>query len=204
MYTKRKYDWKAIQLDFDNGLTWREVEAKYGCRNTTILKAKRRGELRTPNRSQALKISHSIKPHLYFLTPETKKKISDARKRYILKYPEKAPYRLHHSSHGPSYPETYFKQVFENAGLTLKQYLPFGLYELDFACLKSKIAIEIDGSQHRYDKRIVASDLRKDNFLAINGWRVIRIYWPEYCKKKIDDKKAFVLDIVKCIERTDC
>ena len=50
---------------------------------------------------------------------------------------------------------------------------PIGPDICDFACLKSRLVIELDGSQHSEN---VAYDAKRDDFLRANGFRVLR-FW---------------------------
>jgi adenine-specific DNA-methyltransferase len=50
---------------------------------------------------------------------------------------------------------------------------PVGPYICDFACLRSRLVIELDGSQHGEN---AAYDAKRDDFLRANGFRVLR-FW---------------------------
>ena len=50
---------------------------------------------------------------------------------------------------------------------------PIGPYVCDFACLKSRLIIELDGSQHAEN---ATYDAKRDAFLRANGFRVLR-FW---------------------------
>lgn len=119
---------------------------------------------------------------------ETREKISKARKKFLKENPDKVPYLLNHSSK-ISYPEQYFKELFENEKIELEFKYRIGTYELDFADPINKIDIEIDGSQHKLDLRIVEHDIKRDKYLNDLGWVVYRIYWPEWKKLTFVEKK---------------
>jgi very-short-patch-repair endonuclease len=75
----------------------------------------------------------------------------------------------------PSYPEQYFIDLFLNEGYTdYVRELPFKKWFIDFAFQDRKIAIEIDGKQHRYRKD---KDKEKDKDLTEDGWIILRIDW---------------------------
>lgn len=137
--------------------------------------------------SQSTKIKISEKSKLQKHTEETKQKISRARRKYLTENPDKVPYKLNHYSKGPSYPERYWKKIFDNVGLKYVEQYQIHIYQLDFALVEEKIDIEIDGDQHYLDKRIVESDKRRNDYLENLGWKVIRIRWSEY--KKLVDKQ---------------
>jgi very-short-patch-repair endonuclease len=140
-----------------------------------------------------LKISQRKNPRTH--SAATKKKISEARKAYLKANPDKVPYLLNHNSKGPSYPERYFKEVFEKEGIALVQYHRVGLFELDFADLERKVDVEIDGGQHTSDQRIVEHDIKRTRKLEALGWRVFRIDWPSYQKKSRSEKNKVVASL---------
>ena len=49
-----------------------------------------------------------------------------------------------------------------------------GKYIVDFYCASAKLVIELDGSQHFEDEKIV-SDKERDEFLNAQGLRILRI-----------------------------
>lgn len=132
------------------------------------------------------------------LSDDTKSKISASRIKYLKENPDKVPYRLNHSSK-ESYPESYFNEVFINANLSFERYYYFGVYELDFCIVDRKIDIEIDGSQHKYDIKVINSDERRNKYLEENGWDIIRIDWKNYQKLNKEDKEKYISDLINYI-----
>lgn len=128
------------------------------------------------------------------LTDEMKNKISNSLSNYYLENPEKIPYRLWHSS-DVSYPEQYFKDVFEEENIDLKYHLQIGLYELDFYNEEHKTYVEIDGATH-YKKHVQEIDKRKDAYLSSLGWKGMRIKWDEYKKLSFEEKR----DVIETIK----
>ena len=124
------------------------------------------------------------------LTEDHKKKISEGRKKYLQEHPEKIPYRINHSSH-MSYPEHYFKDLFEQENIPLKYHLQVGLYELDFYNEEYKVYVEIDGDTHK-QKKVQDIDKRKDNYLQSLGWKGMRISWANYQKLSHEEKELEV------------
>ena len=59
-------------------------------------------------------------------------------------------------------------------GLKFRRQHPAGPYVLDFACIRSKLAIEIDGEAHSRGEKPVRDEAR-DAWLANQGYRTIRI-----------------------------
>lgn len=58
-------------------------------------------------------------------------------------------------------------------GYRFRRQHPIGPYVADFASLRARLVIEIDGATHGSDEER-AHDARRDSFLAKRGWRVMR------------------------------
>lgn len=147
-------------------------------------------------KSEKLSIIGKKKRH----SEETKKKLSEIRIKFLKQNPDKVPYKLNHSSK-ESYPEKYFTELFENEGFGVSKKLQIGLYELDFYIPNKKIDIEIDGSQHYTDSKIVESDKRRTAFLESEGWDVIRIDWAKYQKMNFEEKADYIKDLKNYINK---
>lgn len=66
---------------------------------------------------------------------------------------------------------------------------------IDFAFLEKKIALEIDGAQHKLPER-QAKDQERDAWLTNNGWTVIRIPWKRVDKKVYEELSVKIDDIL--------
>ena len=142
-------------------------------------KCKAEGKYRSPIKGQKMPSS-------------TKQKISSACKAFYQSHPELIPYKLHHSSK-ESYPEKYFRELFEKETIEgIVQEFPVGRYSLDFAIPSLMIDIEIDGSQHINDKRIIEHDKTRNKYLSDLGWKIIRINWSEWQKMSRQEKIEFI------------
>lgn len=192
--TQRKYEWEKLQKDLDAGYSWRDLSRKYGISNKCILNAGKTGKLKLRTKSEALTLAHKKSPRLH--SQKTKEKISFSRKEFLKNNPDKVPYKLYHKSKGPSYPEKYFRKLFNDLNLKLTPYYRFHTYELDFAHIEKKIDIEIDGDQHIFDLRIVQHDKKRDKFMTQNGWRVVRVVWSDYKRLNYDEKQKFIHELV--------
>ena len=124
---------------------------------------------------------------------EGKKKISDKLKQYYKEHPDEVPFKLHHSSK-PSYPEEYFRNVFEKENIDLKYHLQVDRYELDFYNISLKKYVEIDGNYHD-STYMINHDIVRENYLKELGWEGIRITWREYQKLSHDEKCKVVENI---------
>lgn len=63
------------------------------------------------------------------------------------------------------------------AGQHFRRQLPIGPYVVDFACVKEKLIVEVDGVGHSSEKDIF-KDKKRTAFLSNKGWRVLR-FWNE-------------------------
>jgi endogenous inhibitor of DNA gyrase (YacG/DUF329 family) len=102
-----------------------------------------------------------------------------------------------------SYPELFFKKVFEEQGLIDKCRIndpinkrdlglnDYNNYFLDFHFFYHKLDLEIDGKQHQQPDRII-HDKERDSVLIANGYDVYRIKWrsinTENGKKYIENE----------------
>ena len=123
------------------------------------------------------------------MSDEVKKKISDSRIKYLKENPDKVPYKLNHSSK-MSYPEKIFYNALVSSKLSGWEYnYQNSIYSYDFAFVKEKIDIEIDGGTHLTDK-VKQIDKRRDEFSRQQGWNVVR-----FTSKEVKE------DVIKCIEK---
>lgn len=190
--------WDDIQEYYDKGYSVRDTLLKFNISGRKFYKGVNCGFVRLRNKSESQKISQNRNPRKH--SDETKKKISEIRKKYLSENPDMVPYRLNHSSK-ESFPEKYFSEVFENENIKVERYFQVGLYELDFCIPDKKIDIEIDGNQHYYDDKIVESDKRRTLSLEESGWDIIRINWSDYQKMNLVDRKDYILKLKMYIGR---
>ncbi len=97
----------------------------------------------------------------------------------------------------PSYPEKFFMQVIENEFLdkNYKTEYPIGIYSADFCWPHLMKVIEIDGDQHQRFEEHIERDKRKDDFLAKQGYQVLRVVWKDMFnnpKEKIKECYKFI------------
>jgi very-short-patch-repair endonuclease len=75
-------------------------------------------------------------------------------------------------------------------GSHFRRQVPIGPYVADFACLKARLVIELDGGHHAQDD-IRAKDEVRSRSLERNGFRVIRFWNAE-----VTENIAGVLDTI--------
>lgn len=86
---KRKYDYTKIQIDYDDGLSWRELGEKYGITCNSLQKAIKRGEFISRNKSDAAILSHKKTPRSHGESAREKCRIA-INKRYDTGWQPKA------------------------------------------------------------------------------------------------------------------
>jgi very-short-patch-repair endonuclease len=64
------------------------------------------------------------------------------------------------------------------AGLHFRRQVPIAAFVVDFACLKHRLIIEVDGGQHSFDRH-VASDKTRDDKLRDLGFQILRFWNAE-------------------------
>lgn len=166
------------------GSSWNKGLTK----NNDIRVARHADTIKDGYKSGRLK-SHNAGKHI---SEETRKKVSESMKKYYSEHPELIPYKLHHSSK-ESYPEKYFNNLLINEGITnFEREFPIKRYSLDFAFVKNKIDLEIDGSQHYTDNRIAQHDIKRTENLKRIGWKVVRVRWNEWKIKSFEEKKQWI------------
>jgi very-short-patch-repair endonuclease len=65
-------------------------------------------------------------------------------------------------------------------GFQFVRQLPIGPYFADFCCRKSKLVVELDGSQHADS----AYDARRDAFMQAQGWSILRFWNHDVLKQR--------------------
>lgn len=67
-------------------------------------------------------------------------------------------------------------------GYRFRRQVPIGNYIVDFACLESRLVIELDGSQHGSHRRL---DEAWDLYLQHHGFRVLR-FWDNQVFEELE------------------
>lgn len=97
-----------------------------------------------------------------------------------------------------SIPEKKFFDLCSKHDLELVKQLPFYHYRLDFAYVKDglRIAVEIDGRRGHASPQERDKDYKRERFLLLKGWTVIRYTATEIknqCPKCVADLKELIL-----------
>jgi very-short-patch-repair endonuclease len=75
--------------------------------------------------------------------------------------------------------------------LKFKRQVPIGPYVADFASLRAKVVIEVDGGQHNESQ----SDKSRDRFLSEQGFCVLR-FWNNDVLRSTDEVLAIIASAV--------
>lgn len=198
---KLNYTWKCRYCDFVGNSrkelqNYHKIEHHFtghshpawnkGLTKETSSKLKKAGE----------KISQNLKGKTgHVVSEETKKKISEARKKYIKEH--NGIWWNSRSNYKRSYAEEWTKKIIETEvkDNTFIEEYHFGRWFLDFAWPNKKIYIEIDGEQHEWPER-KKNDEEKDAYCIANGWKVLRLKWKDICNNTqvaINVIKEFIL-----------
>lgn len=78
----------------------------------------------------------------------------------------------------------------KNLGHYFRRQVPIGDFVVDFACLKAKLVIELDGEQHA-EKDAAEKDKVRDRILRQQGFQVVRVWNGE-----LYNNTAAVLDAI--------
>nr|WP_281411554.1 DUF559 domain-containing protein [Enterovirga sp. DB1703] len=85
----------------------------------------------------------------------------------------------------------WIREVLVPLGFHFRRQVPIGRYVVDFACLKQRLIVELDGEQHGRDPAIEAADRERDRLLSREGYQVLR-----FTNQDVDRRKIVVLDTI--------
>jgi very-short-patch-repair endonuclease len=89
----------------------------------------------------------------------------------------------------------YALRVLKPLGLHFRRQPPIGPYFPDFACHRSKIVVELDGSQHSKDAA-VKYDTKRTAYLNLRGYRVLR-FWNSDVLENRDGVVEIIVETAK-------
>lgn len=184
-----------IQKEYDkNELSINDICVKFNISFEKIKTLRKKGLLKFNRPEDVNRLIISKKSSGRKHSEDTKKKLSEIRKKWMSENRDKAGYILSHKSRGESYAERYFRLWLEKENIPHQQEYYFGLYQYDFL-VNERVDLEIDGSQHRNDKRIVEHDKKRDKKSKEAGFIVHRIFWSDYKKLSQSEKEEYLSNL---------
>ena len=79
-------------------------------------------------------------------------------------------------------------------GLRFRRQHPMGPFIVDFVCLKARVVIELDGSQHLEQEQ---KDRERDEWLSKQGYKVLRFYNNDFLQQREEVVEIIVEECVK-------
>ena len=180
----------------------RDVAKKFNTTEMKIRVLRDKGLVRMERTPEQQKVFRELKSKGRKHSEETKKKLSLIRKKWISENPDKSPYVLSHKSRGETYPEKYFREWMEKENIPFQQEYKFKLYSFDFL-VNERVDLEIDGGQHKNDKRVIEHDIKRDTKSQEAGFIVYRIEWCNYQRLTHEEKEKFLMELKEFLLNVD-
>lgn len=202
------YNWQEIQLFYDQEHTWREVCNKFKVGFNMLSLAAKQGLFISRNTKTANALVWKRKKYKGRRhTPESKKKISDARKAYLAANPDKCSWKT--TNKFVSIPCEKLKNELKNKNIPFQEEIQPLLhikrfYSVDILFPDYGAIIEVNGNQH-YDTN---GNLRpyyqeRHDLLTQNGWRVFEIPYHVAMRNNILDELLIQVFSIKSIPNTE-
>ena len=102
--------------------------------------------------------------------------------------------RARHLRAAPTWTETKLWDRRRRLPIRIRRQAPIGPYVADFACLRARLVIEVDGGVHNRTD-VALRDLKRDDWLASEGYCVLRID----SRRIPNDLDAVVAEITQAI-----
>ncbi len=81
--------------------------------------------------------------------------------------------------------ETRFEQLCRAAGIRgLARQVPIGPFVVDFADLGRRVVVELDGLATHATGKALQVDLRRQNYLVLEGWSLLRFTWEDVTQRQ--------------------
>lgn len=142
-----------------------------------------------PTEKQQEKILKQQNKQPLHLSEETKKKISNARKKYLAEHKDEHVWKRHNKF--TSKPCEILKDFLKSKNISfIEEYTPLDDYNfsLDIAWPDIKVAIEVNGNQHyNRDGSLKNYYQNRHNILENNGWTIFEIHYTKCYNININD-----------------
>lgn len=184
---------QEIQAYYDAGNSIKAAQRKFKLSFWKLHTLRNKGFLHF-NRSKRDVIMLAAKNRRGFKHSEaTRKVLSDKRKQWLEHNSDIKPWVLAHKSRGESYAEQYFREWLQNENIAFTQEYRFKRFSFDF--LIGNVDLEIDGAQHKNDKRIAQHDIKRTQIIEQAGFVVYRVFWPSYMTLTMQERKSFLYEL---------
>ena len=193
---------KAMQSYYDDLHSLYDLEEKFNISYSRLVTLGKKGFLKFDCSEKRRHELNSKKSKGRKHSEKTKKLLSEKRKKWISENPDKSPYIVSHKSRGETYPEKYFREWMEKENIPFQQEYKFKLYSFDFL-VNERVDLEIDGGQHKNDKRIIEHDFKRDNKSKDAGFIVYRIVWSDYQRLNQEEKEKFLGELKEFLSNTN-
>lgn len=177
----KNINWKQIQNHYDNGGTYKSIYEIFGICSASLAKAKKKGLFVSRTFSEASKIA--IKKHpRQPMTEDTKKKLSESRKKFLKENPDKITWRREDVK--ISQPCENVKIFLRKNGIQFVSEFDPGVegrfFSVDIAIPEKQILIEINGNQH-YNKDGSLKDYYQERHDLISslGWVIYEVHYTD-------------------------
>ena len=182
MTKEYKYNWDEIQKYYNLGGSWKSISETFGCASETINNAVKRGDLITRTRHQTrLKRLELGKTTPFKHSEETKKLISEKRKKFLKENPDKHPWRKENTF--KSEPCERLKSWLVSKSVKfIPEYTNHGVtdrhFSIDIAMPDKRVALEVNGNQHyNRDGSLKPYYEERKSLLESVGWKVYDIHY---------------------------
>lgn len=188
----RTWDWQAIQKDHDEGLTWDNLREKYSISYGSLSLAQKKGLFKSVSQAEKQRRSQEKRKQLGICHSEkSRKKISLARKKYLMDNPDKHGWS--NSKYHRSIPCELLKKRLRNEGLSFqeefkpllhkKRFFSIDIYFPDF-----KLGIEVNGRQHYTTNGELAPYYQqRHDLICQEGYELMEIEYHKIFQKSFVD-----------------
>lgn len=187
---RARLNWEEIQQFYDSGKTTKEVLKKYEIDSFLLYAAKTEGLFVPRTASETIRMLNKPRPPM---SDATRKKIGQARKKFLREHPEKHNWKS--TSKFTSPPCERLKEYIRARGIEFEpEFTPLKerFYSIDISFPEKMIALEVNGHQHyNNDKTLKPYYQEKHDLITAAGWTVIEVYFrmvykDDYVKTLID------------------
>lgn len=173
---KKEFNFTKIQEFYDNNHSWHDVINEFRISQNTINKYIKIGNLKSRLWQETCKMKPGFKKNH---TEETKLRMSEIRKEYLLNHPDKKIWQT--KEYGKSIPCEKVKKLLQDNGIEfIPEYEPLlhkkRFFSVDIAFPHIKVGIEINGRQHyNTEGNLLPYYKNRHELIESEGWKLYEI-----------------------------